>query len=102
VRVGVGEGLTVADAEALAEALALADADADALADALAEVADAEADPAASFGSFAAGVDPEQAAIDADASKVAMAQPAAASLTPYGFSAVLARILIGPPHKHGS
>ena len=98
--VGLTEGLALA--EGLAEELALADADAltDAVAEALAD--DAAAAPGESFGSFAAGVDPEQAAVDADASKVAMAQPAAVSLTPYRFSAEPARILIGPPHKPAS
>jgi sortase family protein len=107
VRVGVADGL--GDAEWLVlgdgEGLALGDAEEPSLgvADALDEVvADEEEMPGESFGSLAAGADPEQAAIDAEASKAAVAQPAAVTRTPNAVCAVAARILIRPPHKPGS
>jgi hypothetical protein len=93
VRVGVADGLGEAKLSGDTESLGLADADGLVLADAeepslgVAEaLVEADADeaevPGESFGSFAAGADPEQAAMDAQASKVAVAQPAAVSLTP--------------------
>lgn len=91
--VGVAVCVGVADGLGEAERLVLGDADGLVLADAeepslgVAETPDeADADeaeaPGESFGSVAAGADPEQAAMDAQASNVAVAQPAAVSLTP--------------------
>jgi hypothetical protein len=103
---GVVDGPWLGVADGLAEEVSpgVADALADGLAEELGEtVAGTEEDgPGDSFGSFAAGADPEQAAIEADASRVAMAQPAAVSRMPKPAGAVVARVLIRPPHKPGS
>ncbi len=111
---GLVPALGVADAlaEGLVRALDVADGLAAALVRALGVVTVAvrlgetvgDADAGAqgvNFGSVAEGVDPEQAATDAEASMVTVAQPAAVSLAPNPIPAVVVRILMGPPHTSG-
>ena len=105
---GVADGL----AEWLAGALGVADGLAEALVRALGVVtaavrlseivgdADAVA-PGENFGSVAEGVDPAQAATDAEASMVTVAHPAAVSLAPNPVPAVVVRIFMGPPQTSG-
>lgn len=97
---GLADGLVLGAAVGLAEELVLG------VADGLEELdetlADADADtPGDSFGSVALGADPEQAAIDTEASTLTITQPAAVSLAPNPVRAVAARIVTGPPRTPG-
>jgi hypothetical protein len=99
----LADGLVLGVADGLAEGLVLGVADG--LEEELDEIladADADADaPGVSFGSVALGADPEQAAIDAEASTLTITQPAAVSLAPNPVRTVVVRIFTGPPRTPG-